>query len=216
MERVLFKSTARNEYSFLSNFWPFTKYSEIAREKYNLHPLSLDYSSVDPSTIGKIFHSSEHYFQYKKYMIVDPFYAENFIYPSDTAYDAKIKSGKGEYIKWLNPKRGTGAEAKREFDRKLTEFKKCATVIMITALYIKFSEPNLQKALLSTTGLFIQEQGRMEKDFWAHTGQDALGKILRRLRRFIINTTINNSMDNLLDLINYIHKKHPEIFIGAS
>jgi len=195
---VLFKAGRKDEFTFLSNFWPHVKYPEIAANKYKLLVNDLKLHISD-----KVFFSSEHYFQYKKYLIIDQYYADEIIYKAKNSVDVKMLSGKLKYIEWvttyplqsstyLNTKYiRTKASSNRLFDERMNMFRKTANKEMMIALYNKFtSDIQLKNALLSTVGLNIMEQGRMSRDYWAHTGKNMLGKMLIYLR-FALSTQLS-------------------------
>jgi predicted NAD-dependent protein-ADP-ribosyltransferase YbiA (DUF1768 family) len=182
---ILFKSTRNNEYAFLSNFWPDVQFPQPSVVTYRVSTnLNLIFD-MDEDCKDLVFHSSEHYYQYKKFQFIDKWYANNVLYPQKSAVDVKILSGKGKYCEWAyETYGGTKISHKREFDTDIQEFIQCSNLTMLYALYVKFSEPSLKRALLKTRNISLHEQGRMSTDYWAHTGKDMLGKMLMCLRRY--------------------------------
>lgn len=201
---VLFKASRKDEFSFLSNFWPHVMFPTIASTKYNLSTADMELKIG-----GKIFFSTEHYFQYKKYMIIDPDYA-NTIYATGNSRTVKFLSGKLKYIDWAKMKYNTSKAHIRRFNERMAIFRRTANLEMMIALYSKFiMYTKLKDALLSTFGLNIMEQGRMKRDYWAHTGENMLGKMLVHLR-FCLGI---NPISPLDEYIESFSARFPEINI---
>lgn len=177
---IRFKARINNEYTFLSNFYPYVK----------------NFSSSTPQPDEAIylfqaddmgFHSVEQYYQYKKYLVIDESYANSVIMPTITAEEVKKVSGKGYYVNYQHTKLAgstTKASLNRTFDQRKREFiSDSGLSVMRAGLYYKFARNSeLKAALLATYPRPLSEVGRMKRDYWAHTGQDMLGKLLMELR----------------------------------
>lgn len=178
---IKFKSKFKSDgHSYLSNFYPFVA-----------HPpegLKLKGSFKDKD--GKKFKTSEHYFQYHKYLIIDPEYANTVIYDNKkTAFEIKSLAGQGVYVQWKYDKskaegiKKTKTSILKEFKSKKQEWNKKSVDVMKKALYMKFTQnEHLKEKLLSTGDAKLEEIGRYSRDFWANTGQNMLGILLEELR----------------------------------
>lgn len=178
-----FKAKIKNEYSYLSNFYPRVANfnSSIPQPEHKEYLFEID---------DLRFNSVEQYYQYQKFLIVEPCYAKYMIMIAPTAEVVKMISGKGYYVDYMYKvyKATTTPKTKVFLKKKFSEavktfYTKYALDVMRRALYHKFHDnPELHQALVSTYPHPLSEIGRMKKDFWAHTGSDALGLLLMELR----------------------------------
>ncbi len=188
---IIFKSTRRNQWSFLSNFWPHVYSPELVAEAFNVRSddhLMLRFR-ISSSFKKRRFKTSEHFYQYVKFKVIDPKYAE-LIYNADTSLEAKQLSGKGTYINswWKNSskKRGTKKKKQEKFDRLHERFHdRYRDLAMLYALLMKFSRSgSLKRALFASGERILQEQGRF-KSYWAVPGDNALGRMLMVVRQYL-------------------------------
>jgi predicted NAD-dependent protein-ADP-ribosyltransferase YbiA (DUF1768 family) len=187
LEIYRFKSTVNNSHSFMSNFYPDVKNfsSESPQPSVDRY--------LCESYDGKVFHSVEQYYQYQKFLYIDEEYAYQMILPSGSASNVKRISGKGYYVDYKyknnNPLKMTKTALKHKFDVGKSEFfQHQALSAMRSGLYMKFTQnPELKQALIDTYPHPLSEIGRMKRDYWAHTGQDMLGKLLMEIRLSLVN-----------------------------
>jgi predicted NAD-dependent protein-ADP-ribosyltransferase YbiA (DUF1768 family) len=181
---IRFKAKVNNDYSFLSNFYPHVK-------NFSDHQPQPAKKGVLLTADDLSFAGVEVYYQYQKYLIIDPQYASAMLEPSKchTSIEAKQRGAKGFYIDYVYKntpmRRGrTKAAIKAHHEAGQQEFiKEHALSVMRKGLYCKFSQnPELKKALLNSKQRPLSELGRMKRDFWGHTGQDMLGRLLMELR----------------------------------
>ena len=187
-----FKARIANGWGFLSNFFPDV--ADRAEKKAgkkkpkkgqgpNPSPAHANYLFVDGE--GKRWHSSEHYYQYHMYVGRSKILAKA-IYDAPTSLQAKQLTSQAGYAKFMKEQHGSKSAAfyKREMAGWKQEHKGDSIRFMTEALAFKFSaqNPELRDALIATGHKHISEVGRMRKDFWAHTGQDMLGKLIMQRR----------------------------------
>jgi predicted NAD-dependent protein-ADP-ribosyltransferase YbiA (DUF1768 family) len=177
---IRFKSRLNNEYSFLSKFWPFVDHPAIAQTKFGL-PLYASFTYK-----GQKYLTSEHFFQFHKFLVIDPLYAPIILQALD-AKQAKILSGKEKYCEWkAQQSPAKKVSIKQAFDRLKSIFEAKQDDVMKTAIFCKFTQiDELKLALLATGNAKMQEQGRKKRDYWAHTGNDRLGQLLMELREML-------------------------------
>lgn len=179
---IRFKARINNPHSYLSNFFP-----HVCNFKAGITTPQ----PVEPRRLfmwGMLqFDSVEQFYQYRKFEYIDGDYASKVIFTHRTAVEVKKSSGKGVYIQWKYERlRAAGrpttkASIKRDFEEKLKDFPRLR--VMREALFLKFTQnPELKAALLATEDRRLEEQGRMRTEFWSHTGQNMLGRLLMELR----------------------------------
>jgi len=176
-----FKSTTRNEYSFLSNFFPDVSNIDIYEFKLNVY--LFEYKNIK-------FLSSEHFYQYYRYLMIDSEYSE-IILLAKTSQEVKKLSGKGVYLEYKYEKlkgiKFTKISVKREYDSLKLNFNKESLKVMRAGLFLKFnSNEYLKNLLLQTKNFKLGEYGRFKKDFWCVTGENMLGRLLMELRDYFI------------------------------
>lgn len=188
-----FKAKLNNEFRYLSNFYPYvinSGDSKLPQPDHNEYLFEID---------GIQFHSVEQYYQYQKYLVIEPCYAEHMILlAGDSALVKKI-SGKGFYVQFMfdvykpyKPK--TKVSLKDEFDVRLKQFyTNKAIEVMRKGLEHKFKNKKLKNALLNTYPYPLSERGRFKKEYWTNTGSNALGILLMELRLKIKRTNLNKS-----------------------
>lgn len=172
---IRFKANINNEYAFMSNFYPYVK-------------ADLNLPSADKEFLfiidGVGYSSSEDYYMTRKFMVIDPSYISHLRSTSD-AKEIKQRAGKGYYVDWKyrNGPKMTKKKLGEDFSAAAERFyKENAMAAMRIALYNKFTQnDDLRLELLKLKGKCIQEQGRMKKDYWAHTGKNMLGRLLMDL-----------------------------------
>lgn len=178
---IRFKAGIKNEYSFLSNFYPFVTNAgdvNLPRPAYSSFLFELD---------GKRWHSVEQWYQYRKYLIIDEEYAHDQILTAKTAPEVKKRAGKGVYVAYFHENqspRVTKASINKRFDEKIQEFvNNHALCVMRVGLHNKFDQnPELREALDKTWPRPLSEIGRMKRDFWSDRGENMLGKMLVQIR----------------------------------
>jgi predicted NAD-dependent protein-ADP-ribosyltransferase YbiA (DUF1768 family) len=188
LEIYRFKSTTNNSHSFMSNFYPDVKNfsSETSPQLAVGTPWLFMMDDL-------VFRSVEQYYQYKKFLCIDEKYANEIILTCHSAPDVKRFSGKGYYVDYKyknnNPLKMTKTALKHKFDVGKSEFfREYALSVMRVGLRAKFTQnPELLNALLNTYPHPLSEIGRMKRDYWAHTGQDMLGKLLMEIRLSLVN-----------------------------
>lgn len=173
-------------FQFLSNFYPFV--SRLSRCPGAESPLIR-------TSGGHVFESSEHLYQWSKFvMIKDSVYALR-IRQSATAQDAKRLSLIGayqSYLKELNPQQSK-ASLRRETDAKFKKYftRDRCTVVMRKALRLKFDmerNPELCLALTSTYPRRLCEHERAREGAkWGispttRKGENLLGVLLMKRR----------------------------------
>lgn len=178
---LMFKARFDTPTAFLSNFYPHVKHIKTAPQ-----PANAEYLFQDDK--GMKFSSVEHFYQFHKYLLIDPAYAER-IRDCETALDVKRLAGKGNYVsdKYLNhnsDKRLKKVIASK-FDKKLAVFRdEHSLEVMREGLKYKFTQnPSLKQALLNTGDHPLAEYGQKPSDYWGHTGQSMLGRLLMELRQ---------------------------------
>jgi predicted NAD-dependent protein-ADP-ribosyltransferase YbiA (DUF1768 family) len=179
---IRFKAGINNDFSFLSNFYP-----DVKNFKAGVSPSPVNKFHLFGKDDGAVyFQSAEDFYQTEKFAHVDPSYLI-VIVGCLTASQVKKASGKGVYIQWkyerllAKGQKTSKASIKRDFEEKLKSFPRLA--VMREALYLKFTQnPELKAALLATGNRKLEEQGRTKRDWWAHTGESMLGRLLMELR----------------------------------
>jgi predicted NAD-dependent protein-ADP-ribosyltransferase YbiA (DUF1768 family) len=204
----------RDGMAWASNFWPDVTPSaqRAAIKEWKVDPKEMlrEVAGTGIEIDGKRFRTSEHYYQYAKYLHMDPTYAGH-IYETchaKTAPEIKSASSRTAYIKWRMESekakrsaenRGSGKNkqvklTKKEIEKDLAqrEMKLGVTArldIMRRALRGKFDRtrhPTLVRALLKTGSAALSEAGGRggKGGFWdgGYGGGDHLGKLLMELR----------------------------------
>lgn len=170
-----FKSHIVNQVQFLSNFWPYVRDGPVV-------PADATLLVVD----GVSYRSVEHAYQTLRYDAFDPYYGKR-VYVASTAELAKRLAGKGQYVSWrhqqLNSRHGSKASLGRDYDRAREKWNVHSVKVMKRLLTAKFTQnADLRARLLSTGVRTLSEIGRFKKDWWCHTGEDMLGKLLMEVR----------------------------------
>lgn len=163
------------EGSFLSNYWPFVKFQT----------LKFDGPMPSFSENGVWFNTTEKYYQYQKFMLVDPEYAVVLLGIEDPS-DVKTAAGQDAYSRWrkeqdaASGKKTTLVAAKDHFKKTITGFDRDA--VMLQGLRLKFQDPVLRQALLDTGDRPLSELGRRPTEYWTHCGANKLGELLMQVR----------------------------------
>jgi predicted NAD-dependent protein-ADP-ribosyltransferase YbiA (DUF1768 family) len=178
---ILFKAKVNNNFSFLSNFYPHVRNFSPAQPQPSHRTYLFESDDVK-------FNSVEQHYQYHKFLVIDPAYAKDQIMTATTAVEVKRRSGKGVYVAYTHSRsthRVTKASLNVKFDKLKTEFfEESALSVMRRGLFLKFDQnPRLKEALLATGDRKLSEIGRMKREYWAHTGEDMLGKLLMEHRQ---------------------------------
>lgn len=181
--KIRFKSRFRSGYGYLSNFYPDV--ADRQREPI-LGPNPARKDGVLFVCDQKMeWKSSEHYYQYHKYIRLCPALAEA-IRSAPTALAAKQLTSQDGYCKWVIEING-GKKSKKYYKEEIKRWKGSdrSVDIMRRALRFKFSSqnPELLNALVETYPARLSEMGRMKNEFWADTGANMLGLLLEEIRR---------------------------------
>lgn len=182
MSLIKFKSKFKSDgHSYLSNFYPFVKFPPTGLEKKA--------SFTDDEGVNYL--TSEHYYQYHKFLFIDPQYAKTVILPAKDALAAKQAATQTRYIPWKHKqyaqagKKRTKVSIKTDMKAGLSRFFAGGNGddTMRKALYYKFTQnPHLLRMLLSTGNSRLEEIGRFGGEYWANTGKNMLGVLLMELR----------------------------------
>lgn len=193
-DTIGFKARYANGYGYLSNFYPnVADLEKPARTTAKPHgrparparvpqPAHRDYLFVDEE--GRTWRSTEHYYQWHRYAPHSRALGDA-IRAAPTALAAKQLTSQSGYAAW---RRRAHPEDRRSLVALRAELKRwkaadTAIDLMRRALRLKFEQnPELRAALEATAPHRLSEYGRSPRDFWAHTGQDMLGRLLMELR----------------------------------
>ena len=166
MATLLFQPCIDNEGTFLSNFHPYTC-TGVPTGK----PL------VVSERFGS-FLSVEHAYHFFRYLWIDADYARDVLRHAPTPKECKRLAQKGVYAEYARRK----VDVERHYE-KAAPSDEVLVGIMRALLNRKFRQnPDLGARLVATGHRPLAERGRHPNDFWRHTGQNMLGRLLMELR----------------------------------
>jgi len=132
--------------------------------------------------------SNEQFYQYYKFTIIDPVYAD-IILAENHSHKIKHISGKGVYLLWkYSQVLESGVKLvkihhARAFDAAKKIFDSQSLLVMRAALHLKFSQnPHLRDLLAGTGDMHLAEIGRFKRDYWSIKGENMLGRLLMEIR----------------------------------
>ncbi|KAJ3324409.1 hypothetical protein HDV06_006820 [Boothiomyces sp. JEL0866] len=168
------------EYSFLSNFYPDTKFV----------PFPYDGFTID----NVKFRTLEYFFQYMKFKTFgtseSKAYAELLLKCSNSK-KVKQMGGKGAFVdfayNYVNKSGGpkiTKKVIKQEFENYIeTVWKPMSTDVMYIGLMEKFQEERMKKELLATGKAELGEKRSWPKpSYWTRGGNNMLGVLIMKVR----------------------------------
>ena len=195
-------------YQFLSNFWPFVLDADAIAEHYGMPPQEVQSLLTEN---GYEFATVEHYFQWRKFMVIgDVQYAE-LVRKASSPEKAKSMGMKGNYFAYTKENRTLrGSDSARtnqdlkqyiadKFEQRLHTNERDSA--MRDALRLKFDvrvRPTLVAALLATGDTKLHEHGGRSSGYWglsplARKGGDRLGQLLEERRAHLLKVVATAS-----------------------